>query len=100
MEHGSDSRAPGNLEGIRLLQGRGFTAADRKGAQLVALISRATARRYWPDRNPIGRRLKPVWGKGWRMIVGVLDDVKNYSITGPPDWARWKGYLPMAQAVS
>src|SRR5205085_7997486 len=55
--------------GIRLLQGRAFTAADRKGTQLVALIGRATARRYWPDRNPIGRPLKPVWDKEWRTIV-------------------------------
>ena len=85
--------------GIRLLQGRRFTAADRKGAQPVVLISRATARRYWPDRNPIGRRLKPVWDKEWRTIVGVVDDVKNYSITGPPDWVDGEVYLPMAQAI-
>ena len=85
--------------GILLLQGRGFTPADRKGAELVVLISRATARRYWPDRNPIGRRLKPVWDKEWRTIVGVVDDVKNYSITGPPDWVDGEVYLPMAQAL-
>src|SRR5260370_40249672 len=34
------------------------------------------------------------------MIVGVVDDVKNYSITGPPDWADGEVYLPMAQAMS
>jgi putative ABC transport system permease protein len=85
--------------GIRLLQGRGFTAADRKGAQLVVLISRATARRYWPARNPIGRRLKPVWDKEWRTIVGVVDDVKNFSIKGPPGWVNGEVYLPMAQAM-
>jgi putative ABC transport system permease protein len=86
--------------GIRLLQGRGFEAGDRNGAPLVALIGRATARRYWPDRNPIGRRLKPVWDKEWRTIVGVVDDVKNYSIAGPPDWVDGEVYLPMAQAMS
>jgi putative ABC transport system permease protein len=85
--------------GIRLLQGRGFTPADRKWAERVVLIGRATARRYWPDRNPIGRRLKPVWDKEWRTIVGVVDDVKNYSITGPPDWVDGEVYLPMAQAL-
>jgi hypothetical protein len=47
--------------GIRLLEGRGFTAADRQGAQPVALVSRATAHRYWPGRSPVGRRLRPVW---------------------------------------
>ena len=66
----------------------------------VVLISRATALRYWPDRNPIGRRLKPVWDKEWRTIVGVVGDVKNYSITGPPDWVNGEVYLPMPQAMS
>lgn len=85
--------------GIRLLQGRGFTAADRSGAPLVVLISRSTARRFWPDRSPLGRRLKPVFDKEWRTIVGVVEDVKNYSITGPPEWVNGEVYLPMAQAL-
>ncbi len=86
--------------GIRLLQGRRFTAADRRRAPLVVLISRATARRFWPDRDPVGRRLKPVWDKEWRTVVGVVDDVKTYSITGPPDWVAGEVYLPMAQALA
>jgi putative ABC transport system permease protein len=85
--------------GIRLLQGRGFTAADRQGAQLVVLISRATANRFWPDRSPIGRRLRPVWMPEWRTIVGVVEDVKYYSMTGPPDYVDGEIYLPMAQAM-
>ena len=84
---------------IHLLEGRRFTAGDRKGAPLVVLISKATARRYWPDRSPIGRRLKPVWDNEWRTIVGVVDDVKNYSITGPPEWVNGDIYLPLAQAM-
>jgi predicted permease len=98
----STAVTPEHLEtlGVRLLQGRRFAPADRKGAPLVVLISRTTARRYWPDRSPIGRRLKPVWDKEWRTIVGVVEDVKNYSITGPPGWANGEVYLPMAQAMS
>ena len=72
--------------GVRLLQGRGFTAADREGAPLAVLIDRSTAQRFWPDRSPIGRRLKPVWNKEWRTVVGVVEDVRNYSITGPPEF--------------
>jgi predicted permease len=71
--------------GIRLLQGRGFTDGDRKESGEVVLISRATARKFWPDVSPIGRRMRPVWQKEWRTIVGVVDDVKAYSIKGPPD---------------
>jgi putative ABC transport system permease protein len=86
--------------GIRLLQGRGFSNGDRDGAPLVVLVSKSTAHRYWPDRSPLGRRLKPVWDKEWRTIVGVVDDVKNYSITGPPNWVDGEIYLPMAQGVA
>jgi predicted permease len=86
--------------GIRLLQGRRFTAADRQGSQPVVLIGKETAHRYWPDRNPIGRRLRPVGQNEWRTIVGVVDDVKNYSITGPPKWVSGEVYFPLAQAMS
>src|SRR5262249_14253626 len=84
--------------GIRLLEGRGFTAADRRGAPTVVLISRATARRFWPDHDPVGRRLRPLWEKNWWTIVGVLDDVKYYGINGPPAWVEGEVYIPMAQA--
>jgi len=84
---------------IHLLGGRGFTEADREGAPLVVLVSRATARRFWQGRDPIGKRLKPVWDKQWRTIVGVVDDVKNYSITGPPEFVDGEIYLPLAQAA-
>jgi len=92
---------PEHLEtlGIRLLQGRGFTQADRRKAPLVVLVSRSTARRFWPDRDPVGRRLRPVWDKEWRTIVGVVEDVKNFSITGPPEYVNGEIYVPMAQAI-
>jgi putative ABC transport system permease protein len=86
--------------GIRLFEGRRFTAADRRGAPPVVLVSRATARRYWPDVSPIGKRLRPVSQNDWWTIVGVVEDVKNYSITGPPEWAGGEIYVPLAQAQS
>ena len=66
----------------------------------MCIRDRATAERFWPDRSPIGRRLRPVWMAEWRTIVGVVDDVKYYSITGPPDFVEGVVYLPMAQAMS
>ncbi len=86
--------------GMQLLQGRRFTAADRQGAQPVALIARKMAQRFWPNGNAIGKHLRPVSGKEWRTIVGVVDDVKNYSITGPPAWVDGEIYVPLAQAIS
>src|SRR5260370_13852454 len=91
----SSAVTPEHLDvlGIRLLQGGGFTAADRPGAPLVVLISRATAHRFWPNRSPIGRRLRPVWMQEWRTIAGVVDDVKYYSINGPPGYVDGEIYL-------
>jgi len=84
---------------IRVLQGRGFTAADRKGAAPVVLISRSTANRFWPATSPLGKRIRPVWQGEWSTVVGVVDDVKSYSITGPPDWVDGEFYVPLAQAA-
>src|ERR1043166_4017074 len=46
------------------------------------------------------RRLRPVWTTEWRTIVGVVDDVRVFSIKGPPGWADGEIYLPLAQALS
>ncbi len=86
--------------GVRLLQGRGFTEADQKNSEPVVLISRSTARKFWPGANPVGRRLRPVWENGWWRVVGVADDVKTYSMTGPPDWVDGEVYIPLAQAFA
>jgi putative ABC transport system permease protein len=93
---------PEHLEtlGIRLLAGRGFTAADRAGAPLVVLIDQATARRYWPGQSAIGKHIRPVWEDQWRTVVGVVDGVKNFGVAGPPDWAEGQVYLPLPQALS
>jgi predicted permease len=99
---GSNAITPDHLDtlGIRLLQGRAFTPADRKGASLVALISRSTAQKFWPDRSPVGRRVKPVWDPEWRTIVGVVEDVKNFGVAGPPGFVDGEVYLPFSQAVN
>ena len=86
--------------GVRLLQGRGFTGADQKNSEPVVLISRATAQKFWPGANPVGRRVRPVWETSWRSVVGVVDDVKTYSMTGPPEWVDGELYVPLAQATA
>jgi predicted permease len=57
--------------GIELVAGRGFTAADARGAPLVAVINERLARRLWPDRNPLGRRL---WRGQEYEVVGIARD--------------------------
>jgi macrolide transport system ATP-binding/permease protein len=61
--------------GTRLLKGRPFTAQDTSGAPLVAIISRTAAEKFWPDRDPIGLKMKPGGQGDWRTIVGIAEDV-------------------------
>ncbi len=86
---------PGYFEamGIRLRRGRLFTAADRRDAQPVIVVSQALAQRFWPGRDPIGRRLR-VSTPRYYTVVGVVDDVRHDSLT-----AEVKGtwYAPRSQ---
>ncbi len=66
--------------GIELAQGREFTAQDREGAPLVAMVNEDMARRYWPKGNAVGSTVmmdKQAW-----QIVGI---VKDYAYHNPQD---------------
>jgi predicted permease len=66
-----------------LVEGRFFTEDDEDGKLPVAIIDEATAKRYWPDRDPVGRRLRirlrfgrnPV--NPWSTVVGVVKNIKH-----------------------
>jgi predicted permease len=65
--------------GIRLLRGRIFTESDNASSQLVAIVNRKMAERYWPGQDPIGKRLRrgmPETSTPWMTVVGEVDDVK------------------------
>jgi len=75
--------SPGYFEtmGIPLVRGRDFTDSDREGRPGVVVISEALARRFWPDRDPVGERIKiplpPTEFDGeWLRIVGVAGDAR------------------------
>jgi predicted permease len=78
-----DSVTPSYFEalGIPLLAGRGFTETDDRKAPRVALVSKATAAKFFPGENPIGRRLilPAAQGQGQPPqpleIIGVVGDV-------------------------
>ena len=86
---------PGYFEamGIPLRRGRLFTAADRRDAQPVMVVSEALAQRFWPGRDPIGRRIR-VSTPRWHTVVGVVGDVRHNGLT-----AAVKGtwYVPRSQ---
>ncbi len=43
--------------GLRITLGRGFTAQEEQAKAPVVLISESTARRFWPNESPLGKRL-------------------------------------------
>jgi putative ABC transport system permease protein len=75
--------------GARLVRGRDLAESDALEAPGAVLINETLARRYFPNQDPVGQRLKMgdkdaapnatnVWGlSGWSEIVGVVSDVKS-----------------------
>ena len=63
--------------GIRVVEGRTFTADDRRGAPLVAVVNQAMARQFWPGESALGRRFEFADGRGAGQltVVGVVNDV-------------------------
>lgn len=70
--------------GIAVLQGRVFDRHDWVGSQLVAIVSRGFANRFWPDQDPLGRRLQRGASPAWYVVVGVVDDVRDNGLDRPP----------------
>ncbi|MBO0798350.1 MAG: ABC transporter permease, partial [Blastocatellia bacterium] len=64
--------------GIELRAGRPFSAEDGAGAQLAIIINETIARRFFPNENPVGRRL--LMGTTARTIVGVVGDTRQLSL--------------------
>src|SRR5215467_3533167 len=62
-----------------LLRGRSFTEDDEDGKPLVAIVDESTARKYWPTRDPLGRRVRfrRDRTKPWTTVVGIIKDIKN-----------------------
>ena len=79
---------PGYFEavGIPMLRGRGFTHADLDNpADGVVVVSSTFAERFWPDENPLGKRVSPYGGSVyWYRVIGVAGDVYRGSVQEEP----------------
>ncbi len=92
--------------GIPLLRGRTFTDDDKLEASSVAIINATLANRYFPNEDPIGKRIAmygrnpgelatpPLSTSPWIEIVGVVGDVRRMSLEAAqvPDvfWPYWQ----------
>ncbi len=72
---------PGYFQGMgqTLLHGREFLSSDSAAAPAVCIVTADLARRFWPNENAVGKRLK--WGRldsprPWLTIVGVVAEMK------------------------
>jgi predicted permease len=66
--------------GIRLRQGRTFEERDRQGSAQVAVINRAMAEKFWPGRDPLGRRVGSSDGRNWWEVIGVVENVRSFGL--------------------
>ena len=90
---------PGYFSAMRipLRQGRVFAASDTADTPVVAVIDQAMARRFWPDGQPLGKRLKLGGAESqspWMTIVGVVGDIKHRGVNAEE---RETVYVPEAQ---
>jgi predicted permease len=80
--------------GVPVLRGRCFEERDAPPSPGVAVVSRSLARRHFGDADPVGLRLRLDRGDSWRVIVGVVGDVRQYALSQPvPDMI----YLPFRE---
>ena len=75
--------------GIPIKAGRSFTDQDNETAVPVAVISEAMKRRYWPNEDPLGKRIRVGTPPGapeapWLTIVGVAGDVRHSALSAQP----------------
>jgi putative ABC transport system permease protein len=86
--------------GIPLIKGRDFDDHDKHGSTPVIIVSETFARQYFPNEDPIGKRIHPgissIEGEKspMREIVGVVGDVRNRSLNTEATAAY---YVPQTQ---
>ena len=78
--------------GIPLLQGREFDQRDSGGRPDVVIINQNMAKRYWPDGDAIGKRIKvgPPENEPWVTIAGVVGNVNHTGLDAEPDFATYE----------
>jgi putative ABC transport system permease protein len=72
-----------HLLGLPLVHGRLFTDQDNENAPQVAIVNDAFARTWWPNDNPVGKRVKLSalsTATSWTTVVGVIADARTESL--------------------
>ncbi|PYT95189.1 MAG: hypothetical protein DMG38_27975 [Acidobacteria bacterium] len=97
---GYDVLTPGYFATMRipLHEGRDFLWSDTPETQPVIIINEAMAKTYWPNEDPLGKRIRQGASGDhqlpWLTIAGVVGDVREFDPLTPP---RPTMYFPIAQ---
>ena len=83
------------------MRGRVFTGQDDARAPHVAVINETLARQFFPNEDPIGKRMNipndvPGAPVKWREIVGIVADIKQYGVD--KETTAEQSYEPFAQS--
>jgi putative ABC transport system permease protein len=77
-----------------LLAGRVFDSRDNQHTPKVVIINRTAARRYWPNDDPIGKRILSNFDEDqWTTIIGVVGDVKHTGLDAEANPENYYHYL-------
>ena len=79
------------------LKGRYFDEHDTKGSQETVIVDETLAQRFWPNEDPLGKRVQRGNSGSWRTVVGVISDAKQYSHEKEPPIAV---YFPFEQYLA
>jgi predicted permease len=83
--------------GIGIVNGRGLAPTDTEKSPRVVVVNEELARRYWPNQNPLGKRMRIEQTGEWHEVVGVARQTKYVFATEPP---MTHLYLPASQSYS
>ena len=83
--------------GIPVIYGRDFNDADTKDKPGVTIVDERLARQYWPNENPVGKRIRfgpPEDNEPWHTVIGVVGTVRHQRMQ---EDTRQSVYLPHLQ---
>ena len=86
---------------VPVLRGRGFTADDQAGREMVAVVNEPFVRRFLPGADPIGQRFRqgpPEADHPWLTIVGVVPDLLMQGFRSDSESGAGY-YVPIAQSA-